>query len=65
MTEIMFETFNVPSMYLAIQSVLALYSTGRTTGVVLDSGDGLTSSVPIYEGYAMPLAIQRNDFAGQ
>jgi actin-related protein len=53
----MFETFNVPSMYLAIQAVLALYSTGRSTGVVLDSGDGLTSSVPIYEGYALPLAI--------
>lgn len=61
----MFETFNVPSLYLAIQSVLALYSTGRTTGLVLDSGDGLTSTVPVYEGYAVPLAIERNEFAGK
>lgn len=61
----MFETFSVPSLYLAIQSVLALYSTGRTTGLVLDSGDGLTSAVPVYEGYAIPLAIERNDFAGR
>jgi actin-related protein len=61
----MFETFNVPSMYLAIQSVLALYATSRTTGCVLDCGDGLTSAVPIYEGYALPLSIERNDFGGR
>lgn len=65
MTEIMFETFNVPSLYVACQAVLALYSTGRTTGLVLDSGDGVTSTVPIYEGYALPHAIQRNNFAGR
>ncbi len=34
----MFETFNAPAMYVAIQAVLSLYASGRTTGVVLDSG---------------------------
>ena len=46
----MFEQFNVPALYVAIQAVLALYSSGRTTGQVMDSGDGVTHAVPIYEG---------------
>jgi actin-related protein len=48
MQEIMFEKYDVPALYIAIQAVLALYASGRTTGVVLDSGDGVTHTVPIY-----------------
>ncbi len=65
MAEIMFETFNVPAMYVSMQAVLSLYASGRTTGLVIDAGDGVIHIVPIYEGFAIDHAIQRIDLAGR
>jgi len=63
--QIFFETFNVPALFTSVQAVLSLYSSGRTTGIVLDSGDGVTHAVPVYEGFSMPHAIRRVDIAGR
>lgn len=63
--EIFFEGLNIPALYFSIQAILSLYASGRTTGVVLDSGDGVTHVVPVYEGLTMPHAIMRMDVAGR
>ena len=65
MTEVMFEKFQPPAIYVANQAVLSLFASGRTTGIVLDSGHSVTHSVPVYEGYALPYASLSLDMAGQ
>lgn len=60
----MFESFNVPALYIASSAVLALYGTGRTSGMVLESGDRLTHCVPVYEGHALPYATIRLELGG-
>merc|ERR1719173_285212 len=60
----MFEAFDVTSYYASNRSVLSLYASGRTTGMVLRSGDKYTVATPIYVGYALPHAIQSNDIGG-
>ena len=64
MAEIFFETFRTPALFVAPPAVLSLYASGRTTGVVLDVGEGVTHCIPVYEGYALPHSIVRSDVAG-
>ncbi|XP_030076995.1 actin-85C-like [Microcaecilia unicolor] len=64
MTELLFESFKVPAMYVSVQAVLALYASGRITGCVMDSGDGVSHTVPVFEGYFLPHAVLRLDLAG-
>jgi len=65
MVTIMFETFGVKNMYVAIQAVMSLYAAGRTTGLVCDSGDGVTHTVPVFEGFSIPHAVTKMDIAGR
>ena len=65
LTQIMFETFNVPMMYVSTHAVLALHASGRSTGVVLDSGYGATQSVPVYDGHAILHAVTKVDISGK
>lgn len=63
--EIFFETFQTPALFFAPPAVLSLYASGRTTGVVLDIGEGVTHCVPVYEGYALPHSVTRSDVSGR
>ena len=64
LAEIFFETFRSPAMFLAPPAVLSLYASGRTSGVVLDAGHGVSHCVPVYEGYALSHSIVRSDLGG-
>jgi len=60
MVSIMFEEFQVQNVYVALDSVMALYATGRYTGLVCDIGENFTRSVPVIEGFSVPHAVKKS-----
>lgn len=64
-TQLLFERFQVPALHWQNPAILSLYASGRTTGLVCDIGDTCTQIVPVVEGFAMPLAIERTDVGGR
>lgn len=65
MVTTMFETFEVRNVYVAIQAVMSLYANGRSTGLVVDCGDGVSHTVPVFEGFSIPHAIEKMEIAGR
>lgn len=64
MAELLFEMFNCPALVVRSTSVLSLFSTGRSTGLVVDSGVDQTCVGPVWDGYAMPHNLRRLDIGG-
>ncbi|XP_004713123.1 actin-related protein T1-like [Echinops telfairi] len=64
MAEVMFENFKVPAFYLSNQAVVVLYASASVTGLVVDSGHGVTCTVPVFEGHALPHAVSTLNVSG-
>ncbi|RVW45218.1 Actin-related protein 2 [Vitis vinifera] len=65
MVETMFEKYNFAGVFIQIQAVLTLYAQGLLTGLVIDSGDGVTHVVPVVDGYSFPHLTKRMNVAGR
>nr|XP_034492777.1 actin, larval muscle-type-like [Marmota flaviventris] len=64
-TQVLFETFGVPALYIGNQGVLSLYSSGQTSGTTIESGEGMTYFVPIIDGCPLLQSTTQMNVAGQ
>jgi actin-related protein 2 len=65
MLEQMFETYGFAGAKVEIQAMLVLYAQGLLKGVVVDSGDGVTHVVPVWDSVCPTHLIRRLDVAGR
>ena len=61
----LFENLSAPAIFFASQPILSLFSTSNTSGVILESGEGVTQSCVVYEGYSIPNSYIRNNYGGR
>lgn len=61
----LFENLSVPALFFGSQPILSLFASGEKSGVVLESGDGITQCCVVYEGYSIPHSFIRYDFGGR
>jgi actin len=64
-TQVLFETFKVQGLCLANHCTMTLFSTGKVSGTVVDSGGGVTHTIPVYEGFSLPPALEHSDISGK
>jgi len=62
--DVMFDHFRVKSLAIMNTAALSMYSTGRVSGLIAQSGEGVSYTVPIFEGYSLPHAQIKLDVAG-
>ena len=63
-SSILFENFEISNIFFASQPILSLFATSNTTGTILESGEGVTQSCVVYEGYSIPFSFERYDYGG-
>jgi len=64
-TELLFEKYQIPALFVSKNAVLAAFASGKASALILDSGGGITASVPVHDGYALKKATMYSGLAGE